>query len=183
MKNIKKLLGYILYTFLGSMLPHYALGRCWVIPKSIRSACGKLYFVSCGRNVDLGRRAHLSSKISIGDNSGIGDYCYIQGPVQIGKNVMVAPNVALIASNHRYSQIDIPMNQQGEYEDKIIIEDDVWIGHGAKVLAGVHVEKGAIIAAGAVVTKDVPKYAIMAGVPAKIIKYRGKEKKDEMCIY
>ncbi|MBE5917926.1 MAG: CatB-related O-acetyltransferase [Pseudobutyrivibrio ruminis] len=55
---------------------------------------------------------------------------------------------------------------------KVIVDDDVWIGHGATVLSGVHIMRGAVVAAGAVVTKDVPPYAIVAGVPAKIIKYR-----------
>lgn len=57
----------------------------------------------------------------------------------------------------------------------IIVDDDVWIGYGATIMSGVHIGQGAIIAAGAVVTKDVPSYAIVGGVPAKIIKYRFKE--------
>lgn len=61
----------------------------------------------------------------LGNNSGIGDFCYIQGPVQIGENVMMAPYVALIAANHNVSRTDVPMNQQGAYEEQITIEDDV----------------------------------------------------------
>ncbi len=112
--------------------------------------------------------------MSLGDNSGIGDYSYIQGEVIIEKNVMMAPTVALIATNHSFERIDIPMNEQGEYAKRIIIHDDVWIGYGAKVLAGVEVGKGAIIGAGAVVTSNIPEYAIVGGIPAKIIKYRDK---------
>ena len=54
----------------------------------------------------------------------------------------------------------------------IVIDDDVWIGYGAKIMSGVHIGQGAVVAAGAVVTKDVPPYAIVGGVPAKVIKYR-----------
>lgn len=61
----------------------------------------------------------------------------------------------------------------------IVIEDDVWIGYGATILSGVHIGQGAVIAAGAVVTKDVPPYAIVGGVPAKVIKYRFKEEMIE----
>lgn len=143
-----------------------------MISKKIRAMCGKLYFDYCGHNVDIGRRAHLSSKIRLGDNSGIGDYCYIQDPVEIGKNVMIAPNVALIAANHNYERVDVPMNQQGEHEKRIVIEDDVWIGYRAIVLEGVSVGRGAIIGAGAVVTKNVAPYTIVGGIPAREIAIR-----------
>ena len=103
MNKIAKALGYILYSFGGGVLPHYGMGHRWVISQKFRAFCGKLYFDYCGKNVDIGRRAHLSSKIRLGNNSGIGDFCYIQGPVQIGENVMMAPYVALIAANHNGS--------------------------------------------------------------------------------
>ena len=85
---------------------------------------------------------------------------------------MMAPNVAIIATNHNFGRKDIPMNQQGSVDMAINIEDDVWIGYGAKILAGVTINKGVIIAAGAVVTADVPEYTIVGGVPARMIKKR-----------
>ena len=88
------------------------------------------------------------------------------------EKVMMAPYVALIAANHNVSRTDVPMNQQGAYEKQITIEDDVWIGYGAKILAGVTVGKGAVIGAGAVVTKNVAPYAVVGGIPAKEIKMR-----------
>lgn len=172
MKKIAQFFGYIFYTFIGGILPHYGLGITWNISKKIRALCGKLLFEECGKNVDIGRKAKLSSKIMLGDNSGIGDNCYIQGNVKIGKNVMMAPNVSIIAINHNFSQIDIPMNQQGSCDKWITIEDDVWIGFGAIILAGVTIGSGSIIAAGAVVSKDVPPFSIVGGVPAKILKVR-----------
>ena len=172
MSKVKKLIGYILYGLLGSWLPHYACGITWKFSKLIRQISGKLLFDNCGKNVDIGRHCKLSSQISLGDNSGIGDNSYIQGKVIIGNNVMMAPNVAIIATNHNFDRKDIPMNQQGSVDVAINIEDDVWIGYGAKILAGVTINKGVIIAAGAVVTVDVPEYTIVGGVPARMIKKR-----------
>lgn len=94
------------------------------------------------------------------------------GEMIIGNDVMIGPNVVLRASNHVFNRTDIPMRDQGHSFGKIIIEDDVWIGANAVILPNVTIGKGAIIAAGAVVTKDVPPYSIVAGVPAKTIKSR-----------
>ncbi len=173
-KKIKKLIGYILYILVCGRLPHYQLGYKWKIAKLSRKMCGKLYFDYCGNNVDIGRKATLSSRISLGDNSGIGDYTYFQGEVSIGKDVMMAPHCVFLASNHSFERLDIPMNMQGSSEEKIIINDNVWIGYGAKILCGVTIESGAVVAAGAVVTKSVKQNAIVAGVPAKTIKFRGE---------
>ena len=85
---------------------------------------------------------------------------------------MMAPEVAIIATNHNYDRIDIPMNQQGHSDKPITIGDDCWIGYRAVICAGVNIGRGSIIAAGAVVTRDVPDFTIVAGVPARVIKSR-----------
>ena len=131
-----------------------------------------MYFDKCGKNVDIGRKVKLSPHISLGDYSGIGDEAYIQGNVTIGDNVMMAPRVAIIATNHEFGRKDIPMNKQGSKESTIVIGNDVWIGFGAIILAGVNIGHGSIIAAGAVVTKDIEPYGIVGGVPAKRIRDR-----------
>lgn len=112
--------------------------------------------------------------LQIGDNSGIGQFSEIYGDVRIGNDVMMGTNCIIYTVNHAFDRLDIPMRQQGSSDVKpVIIGDDVWIGGRVTILPGVHIGRGAIIGAGAVVTKDVPEFAIVGGNPAKILKYRG----------
>ncbi len=173
MKKVLKAVGYILYV-VTSWLPHYQLHYSWPITTVIRRIAAKLMFDSCGKKVDIGRKISFSSQFSLGDRSSVGDNTYILGKVSIGKDVMMAANCAFIGSNHNMSRVDIPMNQQGGTNAPIVINDDVWIGYGSIICAGVTVEQGAVIAAGSVVTKNVPECAVVGGVPAKIIRYRGE---------
>lgn len=112
--------------------------------------------------------------LQVGDHSNIGPYSYIgcSGFIEIGSRVMMGPRVNLMSENHAFDRTDIPMKDQGVKRSFIRIEDDVWIGVNTTILAGVTVGRGAIIAAGAVVTKDVPPYTVVGGVPAKVIKER-----------
>jgi acetyltransferase-like isoleucine patch superfamily enzyme len=112
--------------------------------------------------------------LEVGDGSNIGAYAYIgcSGFIRIGKNVMMGPRVCLLAENHVFGDTDRPMKQQGVVREAITIEDDCWLGAGAMVTAGVTVGRGSIIAAGAVVTKDVEAFSIVGGVPAKLIRSR-----------
>lgn len=92
--------------------------------------------------------------------------------IVIGRDCMISYAVHMRTDMHRYDSVGIPMKDQGCVEKDIIIGDDVWIGYGAQVMAGVSIGSGSIVAAGAVVTKDVPEYAVVGGVPARIIKMR-----------
>jgi len=100
---------------------------------------------------------------------------YGEGGVEIGNYVRIAAHTLIIASQHIFKRIDIPICKQGVKSNGIIIEDDVWIGANCTILDGVKIGKGAIISAGAVVTKDVKPYSIVAGVPAKIIRIRSNK--------
>ncbi len=115
-------------------------------------------------------------KIELGEDCSVNPFCalYGHGRLKIGNKVRIATHVIMIPANHRFNRTDIPIMLQGETRKGIIIEDDVWIAAGATILDGVKIKKGAIIAAGAVVTKDVPEYHIVAGVPARIIKVRNE---------
>jgi acetyltransferase-like isoleucine patch superfamily enzyme len=111
-------------------------------------------------------------EIVIGDHSGLNPYVVIYGNVRLGRYNMVAPHVVLAGGDHRFDDATRPMKVQGHVSRGIKTDDDVWIGANAVVVDGVHIGQGAIVAAGAVVTKDVEPYAIVGGNPAKVIKYR-----------
>jgi len=112
--------------------------------------------------------------LEMGDNSNLGAFAYVgcSGYVKIGSNVMMGPRVTLLAESHNFAATEIPMKSQGVSRSFITIEDDCWIGSSSTILPGVTVGTGSIIAAGAVVTKDVPPYSVVGGVPAKILRSR-----------
>jgi acetyltransferase-like isoleucine patch superfamily enzyme len=112
--------------------------------------------------------------IILGNYVGIGPGCIFLVDIEIGNKVMISPNVAFLNSDdHRYDVVGKTMWDSGRGDKyKIIIEDDVWIGHGAIVLAPSRIGRGAIVSAGSVVKQNVPPYSIVGGVPAKLIKMR-----------
>ncbi|HBY19907.1 MAG: acetyltransferase [Clostridiales bacterium GWE2_32_10] len=143
--------------------------------KNIRRALCKVIFAKQGKscNIEHGVFFGNGSDIEIGDNSGIGINARVEGPLVIGENVMMGPDVIIYTGNHNFNDVNIPMIKQGESKpQKVIIEDDVWIGARVIILPGVTIGHGAIVAAGSVVTKDVVAYSIVAGVPSKKIKSR-----------
>lgn len=103
----------------------------------------------------------------------------MRGPLHIGKNVMMGPDVTILTHTHNIERIDIPMRLQGMRVAEVVIGNDVWIGMRVIIMPGVKVGDGVVIGAGAVVTKDVPDFAIVGGVPAKIIRYRNSNDKDK----
>lgn len=135
-------------------------------------------------NIFIGKKVQIQqgvvlrpriNKIIIGDYTGINPYVTIYGKVSIGQYNMIAPHVMLAGGNHAIKSIDTPMILSSEGTNKgIIIEDDVWIGANSIITDGVKIGKGAVIAAGSVVTKDVKPYEIVGGNPAKVIKSRIK---------
>ena len=112
--------------------------------------------------------------IVLGNNVGIGNNCTFQCDIVIGDNVLIASYVALINfDDHKYNIIGKTIWDSGRGDTgKIVIQDDVWIGHGTIILTPSVIGKGSIIAAGSVVNRDVPPYSIVAGVPAKVVKMR-----------
>ena len=108
--------------------------------------------------------------VTIGDHTRIGIHSTIIGPVCIGSHVHLAQGITVTALNHRYDDKKRRIDEQGVSTQPVVISDDVWIGANAVILPGVTIGRHAVVAAGAVVTKDVPDYCIVGGVPAKIIK-------------
>lgn len=99
--------------------------------------------------------------------------CQIGPKVQLGKYVMISPNVAIVGADHYFDRPGVPMIFSGRPElPSTVIEDDVWIGLGSIIMVGIRIGRGSIVAAGAVVTKDVPPYEIWGGIPAKKIGVR-----------
>ncbi|MCK5161920.1 MAG: acyltransferase [Candidatus Aureabacteria bacterium] len=114
--------------------------------------------------------------ISLGKNSHINQYCCVwaseNSKIVMGDNLLMGPGVKVFSSNHTFKDVNIPMNIQSYQEKDIIIGDNVWLGANVVVVAGVKIGDGSIVAAGAVVTKDIPSYSIAGGIPARVIKQR-----------
>ncbi len=108
--------------------------------------------------------------VIIGDYTRIGLHNTIIGPVNIGHHVNLAQGITVTALNHNFEDSEKRIDEQGVSTTPVVIEDDVWIGANAVILPGVRVGTHSVVAAGAVVTKDVPSHSIVAGIPAKIIK-------------
>lgn len=127
----------------------------------------------------LGRRSVVESyccinnavgDVTIGDYTRIGIHCTVIGPVCIGSHVNLAQGITVTALNHNFGDAARRIDEQGVSTKPVVIGDDVWIGANAVILPGVTIGCHCVIAAGAVVTKDVPDYTLAGGVPAKIIK-------------
>ncbi len=125
------------------------------------------------KNVNIEKNAYFLSRIKLGDYSGLGLNSHISGACTIGNYIMMGPNCTIYAQNHEFSDINTPMQLQGfQPERPVTIGDDVWIGGNVTILPGVKIGSHSIIGACSVITKDVPEYAIVAGNPAVVKKFR-----------
>lgn len=140
-----------------------------------------------GGPVELSKGVHLhrdvivqtgqNGSVTIGNDTHIQPRCLFsafKAPIRIGALCEIAPNCAFYPYDHGYKPGEPIRNQPLQTKGGIVIEDDVWLGFGVIVLDGVKIERGAVIAAGAVVTKDIPEDAIAAGIPARVIKMRSE---------
>ena len=144
----------------------------------LKSACG-----SCEKGVTIGKQCTIRGikNIKIGKNSSIGGRALIlctRAKLIIGNYVMIGPQVSIITGDHKIDTVGKYMVNVSDDEKvpendlPVVIEDDVWIGANSTILKGVTIGEGSVVAAGSVVTKNVPAYTIVGGVPAKIIKNR-----------
>lgn len=170
--RFKQIVGKLIYNLIGKRMP-LSDGRFSFGSKKVRAFCGELILDHCGSNVNIEKGARFDSRVSLGDNSGIGVNAFIAACVTIGNDVMMGPECMIFTSNHGIADLDIPMWQQPFTEPRpVVIEDDVWIGARVTILPGVRIGKGSVIGAGSVVTHDVVPYSIVGGNPAKLIRYR-----------
>lgn len=122
-------------------------------------------------------KATNNSTVTLGYGVYIGDFSIVQASyadVKIGAHTMIAQHVKLISTNHYYKDKTKLISKQhiDTYKKGITIGEDCWLGSGCAIMPGVNLGRGVVVGANAVVTKDIPDYAIVAGVPAKILSYR-----------
>lgn len=158
-----------------ALILYYSLFRYLPFCLIIRSALCKLIFLQVGRQVTVHKGASFGTgcNVTIGDYSSINRNCWISNDTKIGKDVMMGPEVIILSGSHNFDSNLIPMREQGAPPRRpVVIGDDVWIGTRSILLPGISVGSHSIIAAGSVVTKDVPNYTIVGGNPARIIRGR-----------
>jgi len=172
-------------------------GRTWLLVAGGFRRLLRLFirplFAACGRNVKFNPFDKFTyGTIKIGDNVYIGQgACFSASKgLKIGSKVMFGPNVIIRGGNHNTTVLGRYMfdvhEKKPEDDQPVIIEDDVWVGAGAIILMGVTISRGAIIGAGAIVTRDVAPYSVVAGIPARVIRLRWSEEeiiKHENSLY
>ncbi len=132
-----------------------------------------------GEHSWIAGHALVRGDVEFGAHCTVNPYAMISGKVRCGDGVRIASHVSIVGFNHGFDDPHVPIHTQKHESLGIIIEDDVWIGANAVVLDGVRVGRGAVIAAGAVVSKDVPPLAIVGGVPARVVRFRGRGAKAD----
>ncbi len=165
--------------------PNFHLGRSCFIDDFVT------IFGSNDGSVVLGRSVHIYQKtvietgqggrVVIGEETRIQPGCTFNGfvrEIRIGRQVMIATGCGFVSYQHKIDDVSRPIWSQGlSSKGDIVIEDDVWLGMGVKVMDGVRIGRGAVVGANAVVTKDIPPYSIAVGVPARVVRKREQQNK------
>lgn len=146
----------------GDSLPSRAFR--WLLLRSLAARCGDV--------VDVRSDVYMFglSGLQIGSYVSIHPMCYIDatGGILIGDNVSIAHSVTIMSTEHQFANDARPIREQGTYSASVTVGDDVWIGAGVRILAGVSIGRRAVVGAGAVVTRDVPANSLVVGVPARV---------------
>ena len=169
----------ILYYTVARKLPKSTIPVIGKWASRLRRRCCKKMFAACGAKLNVEQGAYFGNgkDIRVGTLVGIGkDFTMHNCILTVDDSVMMGEEVMVLGGGHHFDRLDIPMSKQGAKEKTPLhIESDVWIGARALILPGCRrIGKGAIIGAGAVVTRDVPDYAIVGGNPAQVIRYRNQ---------
>lgn len=180
--RLKRMLDYLIMNqrdarprwYIRMLAPLYQhRGEGSKIYRSVRMDTPPYRRFSIGRHSVVESFACINNAVGdviIGDHSRIGLHNTIIGPVTIGSHVNLAQGITVTALNHNFENMDLRIDEQGVSTKPVVIGDDVWIGANAVILPGITIGEHCVIAAGAVVTKDVPAHSLAAGVPAKVIK-------------
>ncbi len=181
--RLSAVVGLALYYGVARHLPPSYAPLVGPLCKRLRAFLCRQAFRAAGSNVNVEHGASFGAgrAVQIGDNSGIGVDCRVPSDVCLGRDVMMGPEVLIVGGNqnHRFDDLTRPMRLQGHAPSApVVIEDDVWLGARAIVLPGVRIGRGAVIGAGAIVTKDVPPYAVCVGNPARVVRFRNAAPAD-----
>ncbi|PJJ67829.1 acyltransferase [Chryseobacterium geocarposphaerae] len=166
LKKIKNVLNYLLKSILVQLQEEFTVLRVKYYRRSGYDIHSSVYIAS---------NCNIKGKVSIGEGSSLAHNCVLSGGnegIEIRKNVMIAPNVVIIAFSHGTENNGIPMSKQNNSESKVVIEDDVWVAANCTIGNGVTIGTGSIIAANSFVNRDVEPFSIIGGVPAKLIRKR-----------
>ena len=168
--NLKKFICLVAYYSFAKHLPASTSSLTHWARKIRRTICHPI-FDYCGENVNVEKGANFSTGggIFIDSGSGLGVNCRVHGPLHIGKNVMMGPDVTILTHTHNIDRTDIPMGHQGSRIAEVVIGNDVWIGMRVIIMPGVKIGNGVVIGAGAVVVKDVPSNTTVVGQPVRYI--------------
>ena len=148
-------------------------GKCSVIHRSVRMDTPPYRRFSLGDYSIVESYSCINNAVGdviIGNNTRIGLHNTIIGSVNIGDNVNLAHGIKMTALHHNFTDSTKRIDEQGVSTNPVTVGDDIWIGANAVILPGVNIGNHSVVAAGAVVTKDVPAHSLVAGVPAKVIK-------------
>ncbi len=152
--------------------------RLDVIPRGKES---KRHRLLCAKNSLIEKDCVVNTwfgNVSLGEGSNIGIGSVVIGPVAVGKNCSFAQNCLVTGESHRYEGVETGFREQGYDVKPVVIKDDVWVGANCIILPGVTIGSHSVVGAGAVVTKDIPSYCLVAGNPARILKYYDKKFKQ-----
>lgn len=162
--------------------PEWLLDSLWqwsdlaprLVGVAVRYCLARARAEVCGDNVmfDRGVEVRTWSRLVLGSNVSVNRGCYLDaaGGLIISDDVSIAHQVSVITTNHTWGDTTVPIRDNPLSTGRVRIERDVWIGCGCRILAGVTIRSRSVIAAGAVVIRDVPEGSVAAGVPAKVIK-------------
>jgi acetyltransferase-like isoleucine patch superfamily enzyme len=144
---------------------------------AVRAAVARKLFSKCGMELKISSGVVIKDRgnLRVGTNVSINEYSFISaaGGLTIGDEVLIGHGVSILTSNHNFFDPTISICKQGLSYAPVIIENNCWIGARATILSGVTISTGCVIAAGAVVTKDIPAHCVVGGVPGKVIKRIG----------
>jgi acetyltransferase-like isoleucine patch superfamily enzyme len=180
-----KVIDFIFYKFLPIFLVFYEKHLFFRIRKAYGYAMTRI-IKNKGKDLRIHGRCTIIRQdyLEIGDYVRIGNNCYFFciGGIKIGNNVQFSRDIVIYASNHNYNSTAIPYDMSYNSKKSVVIEDNVWIGMGASILPGVTIGEGAIIGMNTVISKNVPKYAIVVGADQRVIGYRDKNHYDQLNI-